>query len=133
LSRPPEFQIVPLRWLRGHEQHESTRVDELIAEILRIGSFVDPIWVARDTWVILNGHHRVEAMRKLGMKRIPAWVFDYDGDHVDLGRWKPGPRIEKAEVVRRAHRGTPFPPKTTRHRLRVELPPRVVPLDELAG
>jgi len=133
VNSPPEFQILPIGLLRGHEQHESTRVDELIAEIVRVGSFIEPIWVARDTWVILNGHHRVEAMRKLGMKRIPAWVFDYDGDHIDLGRWKPGPPIEKAEVVRRAHRGTPFPPKTTRHRIRVELPPRIVSLAELTG
>jgi len=133
MSHPPEFHILPLDWLRGHEEHEPDKVDELLAEIRRTGEFVDPIWVARDTWVILNGHHRVEAMRKLGMKRIPAWVFDYDGDHVDLGRWRPGPPIAKAEVVRRAHHGRPFPPKTTRHRLRVELPRRTVPLEELAG
>jgi len=82
--------------------------------------------------VILNGHHRVEALRRMGLKRIPAWVFDYDGDHVDLDRWKPGPPIDKAEVLHRADVGRPFPPKTTRHRLRVELPRRTVPLEELS-
>jgi len=128
----PEFQLVRLDRLRGHEKHRPERVDELMAEIQRSGAFVEPIWVARGTWVILNGHHRVEAMRRLGMKRIPAWVFDYHGEHVDLDRWQPGPPIDKHEVVRRANRGRPFPPKTTRHLLRVELPPRSVPLDELA-
>jgi L-serine kinase (ADP) len=133
MSHGPEFALVPLRRLRGHEEHEPEKVDELIAEIQRTGVFHDPIWVARGTWVILNGHHRVEALRKLGMKRIPAWIFDYEGDHVDLDRWSPGPPIEKSEVVHRAHQRRPFPPKTTRHRLRVELPPKTVPLDELAG
>ena len=102
-----------------------------MARIWRSGVFIEPIWVAKGTWVILNGHHRVEAMRKLGMKRIPAWVFDYDADLVDLDRWSPGPPIHKSEVVHRAHLGQPFPPKTTRHRLRVELPRRTVPLHEL--
>ena len=129
----PEFRLLPISILRGHEEHEPEKVDVLIAELRRTGEFVDPIWVARDTWVILNGHHRVEALRRLGMKRIPAWVFDYDGDHVDLGRWSPGPPIDKAEVVHRAHHGRPFPPKTTRHRLRVALPPRSVPLEELGS
>ena len=132
MSRDPTFRILPLDRLRGHEKHDPARVDELIAEICRAGEFNEPIWVARDTWVILNGHHRVEALRKLGLKRIPAWVFDYQGDHVALGRWRPGPPIAKTEVVQRAHRGRPFPPKTTRHRLRVELPPRTVPLEQLA-
>ena len=129
----PEFGIIPLDLLRGHEEHEPEKVDELIAELLRDGELVNPIWVARDTWVILNGHHRVEAFRRLGMKRIPAWIFDYNGEHVDLDRWSPGPPIAKAEVIHRAHHGPRFPPKTTRHRLRVELPPRPVPLSELVS
>ncbi len=129
----PTFELIPLERLRGHEQHEPEKVDELVAELRRTGRFVEPIWVARDSWVILNGHHRVEALRRLGLKRIPAWVFDYHGDHVGLERWQPGPPIEKVEVVRRAHHGRPFPPKTTRHRLRVELPSRSVPLSELAS
>ncbi len=129
----PTFELVPLARLRGHEEHEPEKVDALVAELRRTGMFVDPIWVARDSWVILNGHHRVEALRRLGLKRIPAWVFDYRGDHVDLERWSPGPPIAKAEVEQRARRGEPFPPKTTRHRLRIELPPRSVPLADLAS
>lgn len=129
----PEFQLVPIELLRGHEEHESERVDALVAELQRAGRFVDPIWVARGTWVILNGHHRVEALRRLRLKRVPAWVFDYEGNCVDLDRWTPGPPIDKAEVVARATHGPPFPPKTTRHRLRVSLPPRSVPLADLGS
>ena len=133
MTATPEFQIVPIDRLRGHEEHDPAKVDELVRELLRTGTFVDPIWVARDTWVILNGHHRVEALRRLGLKRIPAWVFDYDGEHLDLDRWGPGPPIAKHEVVDRANHGPPFPPKTTRHRLRIQLPPRSVPLAELGN
>ncbi len=127
----PEFRLVPVARLRGHEEHERDRVDELVAAIERAGEFREPIWVARGSWVILNGHHRVEAARRLGLRRVPAWVFDYDGHHVDLDRWSPGPPIAKSEVIERAHQRQPFPPKTTRHRLRIRLPDRSVPLELL--
>ncbi len=130
-DRAPEFLLVPIELLKSHEQHDPARVDELVAKLRRSGRFVEPIWVARGSWVILNGHHRVEALRRLGAKRAPAWVFDYEDDLVRVDRWTPGPPIPKEEVVRRAEQGRPFPPKTTRHRLRVDLPDRPIPLAEL--
>lgn len=127
----PEFALVPLERLRGHEEFESEKVDALVAELRRTGKFVEPIWVARDSLVILNGHHRVEALRRLGARRAAAWIFDYDADTVTLDRWGPGPPIAKAEVLERARKGTLFPPKTTRHRIRIDLPRKAVPLAEL--
>lgn len=128
---PPEFALVPIDRLRGHEEYDPRKVDELVAKMRSSGTFDEPIWVARDSLVILNGHHRVEALRRLGARRAAAWLFDYHTDAVDLEPWRPGPPIAKEEVVRRAARGEPFPPKTTRHRLRIVLPPRSVALTEL--
>ncbi len=127
----PEFQLVPLERLRTHERVDPRKVGELVGELERTGLFSEPIWVARGSWVILNGHHRAEALRRLGAKRVPSWVFDYESDAVELRRWTPGPPIPKAEVVRRAAQGEPFPPKTTRHRITIELPARVVRLEDL--
>jgi len=125
------FVLVPLHRLRAHEQVVPSKVRALEDELRREGIFVDPIWVARGTGVILNGHHRVAALRKLGARRIPAWVLDYESDLVRLERWTPGPPISKKEVVRRAREGKLFSPQTTRHRLAVELPRRPTPLAQL--
>ncbi len=127
------FALLPLADLRAHERVDARKVRALARELERTGVFEDPIWVARDTGVILNGHHRVAALRRLGAERIPAWVVDYDADIVRLGRWTPGPAISKEEVVRRGRAGEPFPPRTTRHTFAVELPPRPTPLAELLG
>lgn len=128
---PPEFALVPIARLKRHEAFEASKVDRLVAEIKRTGEFTDPIWVARGSFVILNGHHRVEALRRLGARRAAAWIFDYHGDAVELQRWDAGPPIAKEEVEERAERGELFPPKTTRHRVLVELPDRKVPLAQL--
>lgn len=127
------FVLVPLETLHAHERVIPSKVQALEEELRRAGVFVDPIWVARGTGVILNGHHRVAALRKLGARRIPAWVLDYDSDLVRVDRWSPGPPISKQEVLRRAREGKLFSPQTTRHRLAVELPRRPTPLVELLG
>lgn len=131
MSDAPEFALVPIDQLRPHEEVEEENVAELVVEIERTGVFADPIWVARDSWVILNGHHRVEALRRLGAVRAAAWVLDYDTDVVTVEPWRPGLPITKAEVVRRALGGLLYPPKTTRHQVRSDLPPRPTPLAEL--
>jgi L-serine kinase (ADP) len=133
MSAAPEFALVPLAKLRAHEEIEDEKVDALVAEIRRSGVVADPIWVARGSDVILNGHHRVAALRRLGAERVPAWLLDYDDPSVDLGRWGPGPRITKDEVVRRARAGRLFPPKTTRHTVTPAPPARATALAELGA
>jgi len=131
MTETPEFALVPIEKLRPHEEIDEENVRELVEELRRTGVFADPIWVAKDSWVILNGHHRVEALRRLGAKRIPAWVFDYESDIIRVERWRGGSPMPKSDVVRRSTQGRPFPPKSTRHRVTVDLPPKSVPLAEL--
>ena len=127
----PEFRLVPLDRLRGHEKIDEAAVRALVRTLRADGVFAEPIWVARGSYAVQNGHHRVEALRRLGARRIPAWVFDYESDLVSLEPWRPGTVVEKSEVVRRARVGDLYPPKTTRHRILADLPARAVPLAEL--
>jgi hypothetical protein len=126
-----QFALVRLSELRAHEEIEEASLLDLIDHIRRSQVLSDPIWVARGSSVILNGHHRVEALRRIGADRVPAWIIDYDSDLVHLERWHPGPPITKSEVVARAREGRLFPPKTTRHRLLMDLPARPTPLSTL--
>ncbi len=125
------FAVVPLSSLKEHERVVPSKVRALAAELRAKGLFRDPIWVARGSGVILNGHHRVAALRRLGAERAPAWLIDYDAGIVRLERWTPGPPISKEEVVRRGLTGDLFPPRTTRHVLAVDLPERPTPLSDL--
>ncbi len=126
-----EFGLLEPARLVEHEEVEDGAVRVLI-ERLRADAVVrDPIWVARGSWVVLNGHHRFRALVTMGAHRIPAWIFDYDDPRILLERWSPGPPLTKAGVVARARSGVPYPPKTTKHVLKMELPDRPTPLAEL--
>jgi len=132
MTHNPTFEILPIERLRPHEAIDQAGVDAIIRDLHHRRIFREPIWVARGSHVILNGHHRWAAMRSIGAHRIPAWVFDYlDDDTIHLDRWTPGEPISKHQVVEAGEKGELFPQKTTRHRLTKELPHRDVPLAEL--
>ena len=126
-----EFVLIPIEELTPHERVDPAKVRHLAAELAREGVFEEPVVVARGSNVILNGHHRVAALRSLGADRVPAWCVDYGSEAVALDRWTPGPPISKEEVVRRAAEGRLFPIRTTRHTFRVDPGHRPTPLAEL--
>ena len=130
-KKEPTFRLIRLADLLEHEEIEPHRVDQIVDDIQRTKVVADPIWVAAGSGVILNGHHRVAALRRLGAERVPAWVMEYYSPDVHLERWTEGPPIPKAEVERRAVAKELFPPKTTRHTIVVGLAERTTPLDAL--
>ncbi|KUO83738.1 MAG: cobalamin biosynthesis protein CobY, partial [Pyrobaculum sp. JCHS_4] len=79
-------------------------------EVLEERSYavVHPIAVDYKTAVVLDGHHRLRFLLRVG---LPAPVLLFDYDVVDVN-------VDKGEVVRRAYAGDLFPPKTTWHTYR---------------
>lgn len=131
MSPNPTFEWWPVDQILVHERCDALRVDMVMRQMRRMGVCEAPLWVDRSTHVLLDGHHRLAALRQLGAKRVPVWVFDYQDDSViSLGRWSAGPAIGREEVVRRARAGELYPPKTTRHTVHVTLPAHPVPLSE---
>ncbi|MCI4337107.1 MAG: ParB N-terminal domain-containing protein [Thermoplasmata archaeon] len=126
-----EFALLPIETLLEHEEIRPPHVERLRHEMLASGVVEVPILVARGSLVILNGHHRFAALKALGASRIPAYLIDYEGASVHLERWQPGPAITKRDVLDIARRGGRFPPKTTKHLVKVELPARPTRLEDL--
>ncbi|TMA06452.1 MAG: hypothetical protein E6J94_07025, partial [Methanobacteriota archaeon] len=81
------FAVVELGRLRGHERIRPALLEELSEQIRREGVLKRPSLVADRDFVILDGHDRAEALRKLGYVRIPGYLVDYRSDIVKLGTW----------------------------------------------
>lgn len=133
---PPvlHFELLPAESLRSHEATNPLVLRQTIESIRREGCLRRPILVEGRHHIILDGHHRYEALRALGCRRIPAYVVDYFDPAVELTTW-PGAivkEISKEEVVRQVlERKLLFPPKTTRHIVHAEMPERPIPLADL--
>lgn len=107
--------ILPIELLRPHEQTSRGVVDQLAEEIRRDGFLKKAILVDKETLTVLDGHHRIEALRKLGCRRVPCLLIDYLSPRIDVRRGDGEERISKEYVVEAGVRGRPMPPKTTRH------------------
>ena len=91
-------------------------VEDRVCEIMRLfgSGWFEPIIVESSHNIVLDGHHRIEAARRLGWDAILCNVVDYDSE-VNLKFWNDNISCAKCDIIRRALRGTKFPPKTTRH------------------
>ncbi|MDM7275014.1 MAG: ParB N-terminal domain-containing protein [Thermoprotei archaeon] len=90
-----------------------------------------PILVDSKTMIVLDGHHRVEALKLLGCSLIPAILVDYDDSCVSVSSWRPGVVVTKGMVRASGLSGLPMPPKTSKHRVCFEIPRVDMSLDRL--
>lgn len=127
------FELLDVGLLHCHEQIQPDLLERTMDEIREDGYVKRPILVADEHFVILDGHHRFAALKALGCRRIPAYVIDYFSDIIDLKTWPDAVVLEvrKDEVIRRGLANDPFPPKTTRHILKVKLPDVFTDLEDL--
>jgi hypothetical protein len=109
--------LLEIQDLKTHEKISARRVREVVELIKKKGEFIKPIIVEKNTHVILDGHHRVEALKKLGYTKVPCLLVDYMSDEVKVYlRRKDLPmNLIKQFILNTALEGNSFERKTTRH------------------
>ncbi len=121
--------LAPIGMLRRHERFIDERVVRLYRDILDRGVLVKPLLVDSHTMIVLDGHHRLEALRRLGARVVPVLLVDYDDDRcVRVGSWREGWRVTKELVREVGLSGKLLPPRTSRHMLSFPVPEVNVPL-----
>ncbi len=112
--------LVEMEELKEHEEIRPEYLEELKNEILSDGILKMPIAVDKKTYIILDGHHRLHALRKIGCKRIPVILFDYQSPEIKVLPHREGETITKEMVIETALMGRRMPPKTSRHMILIE-------------
>jgi len=107
--------IVEISRLKGHERTDEVRLRNLRDEIKSDGMLMRPIVVDEKTNVILDGHHRMEALGLLGCSRIPVCYVDYTSERIGVLCMNKDLEITKSKVIEAALKDEPFPPKSTWH------------------
>ena len=109
-----ELKIVPISNLKAHELPDMIRVEKLECDMMHRGVLIRPIVVDRNTMVILDGHCRCGALRRLGYSKIAVKFVDYNSDFISVESWN-GERITKREVINAGLGGNLMMPKTSKH------------------
>ncbi len=82
-----KITLVETSKLYIHEEIIPESLARLVDKIKSEGVWTDPIIVDEKTMVVLDGMHRVAAVRQLGFKYIPACLVDYDNPSIELYAW----------------------------------------------
>jgi len=80
--------------LLPHEEIIHERLNALLDMILELGAVDMPIIAApipgTSKYLIVDGHHRWAALRKLGARKVPAILINYFSPEVRVYTWYPG-------------------------------------------
>jgi len=114
-----ETVLVDIGKLRSHEAISRQRLKEVFCRIKNDGFLRSPVVADRKTLIVLDGHHRLAALKSLGCQKIPVVLVDYldPAIKVYLRRKNLLMSLLKEIIIRRALMGNSFPYKTTRHLL----------------
>ena len=67
-----DVELVPIVWLKPHEEVKPRNVDTLHEMTLRWSAYTKPLLVDRNTGTILDGHHRYHVGIRIGLSRFAA-------------------------------------------------------------
>ncbi|MBS0969381.1 MULTISPECIES: ParB N-terminal domain-containing protein [Yersiniaceae] len=124
-------QLEKITCLRQSEEISSEAVKGLSARILCEGIWTTVIPVEWASGWVMDGNHRLNVARHLGLTHLPVVRLRYDDPRVSVLRWDnetPYPTTQiSAEIARRVL----LPFKTTKHRFSPLLPEVRISLNEL--
>jgi len=115
IQQSPQATLIEVERLNPHEEVDLRHLRELRKEIESDGVLKFAIAVDKDTNIILDGHHRFDALRELGCEKIPAVFVDYNSPQIRVESWRSGWKVTKEMVVEAGLSEKKLPPKTSRH------------------
>lgn len=110
-----EVVFFKIEELKEHEEIRPDYLEALKNEILADGILKMPICIDKKTCIILDGHHRLQALKKIGCKKIPVVMVDYQSPAIKVIPWREGEMITKEKIIDTALSGKRMPSKTSKH------------------
>ena len=98
-----------------HERVIDEYVKKIMKEIMLDGVLHYPLLVEKRYHVILDGHHRYNALKRLGATLVPVFIVDYSSPNIIVRSWRPNIHVTKELVLHAALSHNKLPPKTSKH------------------
>jgi hypothetical protein len=115
LKKSSDIVLMKIEELKEHEETRPDYLEMLKNEILSDGILKMPIAVDKHTLVILDGHHRLQALKRMGCTKIPCILLDYRSGSIEVYASRSGETVTKELVIETALAGRKMAPKTSTH------------------
>jgi hypothetical protein len=136
IELPPGVKLVPVASLRHIEGFSSKRVTWLVAKMKKEQLWTRPVCLApvkddagKVVHLVMDGQHRTEAALRLGLREVPAQLFDYH--EIEIWSLRPSQEVTVELVIAKSLAHDPYPYKTVKHRFTTPIPELSVPLSAL--
>jgi histidinol-phosphate/aromatic aminotransferase/cobyric acid decarboxylase-like protein len=104
---------IPLEIIKSHEEHILERKNKLISYLNENDYFVLPsIIIDANNLIILDGHHRLNILKELGVKEEYVLLVNYNSDSIIPHETN---QITKSEIIQAGISGKLLPPKSSKH------------------
>lgn len=110
-----KIRIISIKKLRVHERINRQNLRKIKQTLIAAGQFTKPIVVDDKYFVILDGHHRTQALKDFGLNKIPAYLVDYYNKKIKLTTRRKKIKVSKQDIINRALNRKPYPCKTSKH------------------
>jgi hypothetical protein len=82
-----KVDVRPVASLLPHEETIPYQTEKLADQMRRDGAQKDPLIVDYETRTILDGMHRLDALKKIGAENVICYLVDYSSKSISLERW----------------------------------------------
>lgn len=73
--------------LHLHEETIPELLEQLVFSIRADGFIKHPIIADKESLIVLDGVHRIIALEKLSIRRVPACLVNYNSPHIEVCSW----------------------------------------------
>jgi L-serine kinase (ADP) len=127
-----EYKIVKINKIKQHEQINFKHMLEVKEKITKKNAFTEPIIIDQNSFVLLDGHHRLNSLLSLGYHKIPVVLVDYLNDKkIRVTTRRKNFKITKQIVCDAGENGILFPEKTSKHFIPYRVRGINIPLENL--
>lgn len=113
-SKTAKIRLVATSKLRHIEGFSKRRVAWLKKKILKESIWTKPVYIEREHGLVMDGQHRMEVARAMGLVHVPCVLLSYDD--VDVWSLRQNHEVTPALVIQKSLRGDLYPYKTVKHR-----------------
>lgn len=98
-----QHYLINIDLLRPHEQIDPIRLHEIKKQLIKEGIQREPIIIDGDHLIVLDGHHRIKALKDLGYSKVAAHKINYKDNDLILKTWHPAIKGSKKELQTTLH------------------------------
>ena len=116
------FDLIELREILPHEDFSFDALLKLATFLSNHHSYqLPPLIIDKKSKVIIDGHHRYQALKKIGKRFAPCTLLDYSDNRIIAFQENlRGNELNKSDIIKRATQKKLYPQKFTCHGVRLE-------------